>query len=257
MRRLMRPGISLIVLVGLLVGSGVAWASEEADEVADTETEHADTLFNFGYDIVYHLFVWNLSALDGLFECSLEGEPLTATYGEPTGEGLVPVDNLEDEAGPVLFPNRPPEELAEGLEPADAPVAYSGAEGECGLSGGEVSGPAGQVNHGMFMKLFNSLYEGAGRGCVVRHLAQSELGKGEEQVGPEGDPDFEAVVAGDTGEIEFTSINADCEHTDKKSENGTDETAHGSGRPDTAGKPDDTGKPDAPGRSESAPGHNK
>ena len=257
MRRLMRPGISVIVLFGLLVGSAVAWADEDTAELEATETEQvADTLFNFGYDIIHHFFGWNLSALDGLYNCSLEDGSLTATYGEPTGEGVIPVDNLEDEAGVVLFPNRPEEELAEGLEPADAPVAYSGADGECGLSGGEVSGPAGQVNHGMFLKLFNSLYEGFGRGCVVRHLAQSELGKGEQQVGPGGDPNFESVVVGDTGEIDFTSINADCEHATKKSKNADDANAEGSGRPDPAGKPDNSGKPDSPGRSGTAPGHN-
>jgi hypothetical protein len=84
--------------------------------------------------------------------------------------------------------------------------------GDCGeITGGYVTGPEGQVNHGMFLRLFNSLYEGANRGCLVRHIAQSDLGKGDQQV--EADPAFEA---GDTvepiedGTIDFTTVAADC-----------------------------------------------
>lgn len=248
MRKLKRSGITVFVLTGLLVGSGVAWADDEAAELEETEAEQiADTLFNFGYDIIRRLLVWNLSALDGLYDCTLENGELTATYGETSEEGVIPVDNLEDEDGVVSFPDRPEEELADGLEPAGTPVEYSGADGECGLSGGEVTGPEGQVNHGMFLKLFNSLYEGTGRGCVVRHIAQSDLGKGDQQVEAGEDPDFESVQAGDTGVIDFTSIETDCEKVDKATENG--ENSHGNGKPDQAGKPD------SPGKSGSAPGH--
>jgi len=267
MRRLVKPGITALVLFGLLVGSGVAWAQDEAPELEDTETaQDADTLFSFGYDIIHRFFGWNLSALDGLFDCSLEGT-YTATYGAPTAEGVIPVDDLQNDAGVVIFPARPEEELAEGLEPAGAPFAYSGADSECGVSGGDVTGPAGQVNHGMFMKLFNSLYEGTGRGCLIRHLAQSDLGKGDQQVVPGEDPDFDPIVSGESGEIAFASVEADCEHG-KKTENEDDTDAQGAGRPDHAGKPEDTGKPegsgkpdhagrpDSPGRSDSAPGHN-
>jgi len=263
MRKLKRPGIGVVVLIGLLVGSGAAWAGEVAAEPEETDAEQtANTLFNFGYDIINRVLAWNLTALDWLYDCSLENGPLTATYGEATDEGVIPVSNLQDGAGVVSFPDRPEEELAEGLEPAGAPVAYSGADGECGLSGGEVSGPEGQVNHGMFMRLFNSLYDGAGRGCVVRYLAQSDLGKGEQQVKAGEDPDFESVLADDTGVIDFTSVEADCEQADQATDNGEDVNDEGNGRPDHAGgpdspgKPDHAGEPDSPGKSGSAPGHN-
>jgi len=46
-----------------------------------------------------------------------------------------------------------------------------------------VTGPQGQVNHGTIMSAFvNSLPEGRGRGCVVRLLAHSSLGKGDQKV---------------------------------------------------------------------------
>lgn len=286
MRTLRRFGITVLVLTALLAGSGLAWAQTDDEDVIEIEDSEdvMDTLFNFGYDLVNRLFLWNLSALDGIYDCTLENGPLTATYGEATETGLVPVDNLEGDAGAVQFPNRPADQVADDLEPADSPASYAGADGDCGLSGGEVSGPNGQVNHGMFMKLFNSLYEGRGRGCVARHLAQSDLGRGDQQIQAGEDTDFESVEAGDTGTVEFTSAEADCEHGSAAREEGDPEAKGGSGsngkpedagkpenagKPDHAGKPEDAGKPEgagkpddagnngSPGNSGSAPGHNK
>jgi hypothetical protein len=267
MRKLERSGITLLVLIGLLAGATVAWAdTDDAIEIEIEDLQEAEakeeTLFNFGYDMINRILVWGLSALDGVYDCTLDG-PYTATYGTTGEQGGIPVDNLEDGAGVVSFPNRPPEEVDDELEPADAPVEYSGADGDCGVSGGEVSGPNGQVNHGMFMKLFNSLYEGTGRGCVVRHLAQSDLGKGEQQVQVGGEA-VDPVGAGDTGTVDFTSVEADCEHgkavddsADSDLEIQSNGNGNGNGRPDHAGKPDQAGSSSSPGNSGSAPGHNK
>jgi hypothetical protein len=265
MRRLHRSGITVMVVVGLLAGSGVALAQtdDELIEVEDPEgSNENDTLFNFGYDLVNRIFVWGLSALDGVYDCTLENGPLTATYGEAGDDDVIPVDDLEDESGVVSFPNRPADEVGDDLEPADAPIEYSGADGECGVSGGDVSGPNGQVNHGMFMKLFNRLYEGTGRGCVVRHLAQFELGKGDQQVQAGDDEVVDPVEAGDTGTIDFSSVEADCERGNRdKDEAGDSDLAQSersNGKPDHAGKPDQAGKKSSsPGNSGSAPGHNK
>jgi hypothetical protein len=270
MRRIQRTGITIMLVVGLLAGSGVALAqTDEVIEVENSEeSSENDTLFNFGYDLINRIFVWGLSALDGVYDCTLENGPLTATYGEAGDNDVIPVDELEDEAGVVSFPNRPADEVADDLEPADAPIEYSGADGECGISGGDVPGPNGQVNHGMFMRLFNRIYDGTGRGCVVRHLAQSDLGKGDQQVQAGDDDVIEPVEAGDTGTIDFTSVETDCERGNKdRDEAGDSELAQSgssNGKPDHAGKPDQAGKPDhagkkssSPGNSGSAPGHNK
>jgi hypothetical protein len=231
-------------------------------EVEDSEEpDRDDTLFNFGYDLINRIFVWGLSSLDGVYDCTLENGPLTATYGE-AGDDDIPVDNLEGDSGVVSFPNRPADEVADDLEPADAPIEYSGSDGECGVTGGDVSGPNGQVNHGMFMKLFNRVYDGTGRGCVVRHLAQSDLGKGDQLVQAGDDDVIDPVEAGDTATIDFTSVEADCERGNKDSEE-TGDTEHArsgnpNGKPDHAGKPDSAGKKSSsPGNSGSAPGHNK
>ena len=82
----------------------------------------------------------------------------------------------------------------------------------------EVSGPNEQINHGTVMKAFNSVYEGQGRGCLNRYLAQSDFGRGDTAV-------FEVL--------------ADCEH----GRNG-----NGAGTASSS---------DRPGKSGAAPGHNK
>jgi hypothetical protein len=201
--------------------------------------EKEDTVFNFGTDPVSKVFVWGTSSTDGELDCSLEGQQATASF-VLDDDGLVMVDQLYDESmEPVEFPTRE--------EGGDA-VAYS-ADGECALAGGVVSGPNGQINHGMFMKLFNSLWEGNGRGCLMRHLAQSELGKGDQQVKVgDVDPDAEPLMDGDTGTIDFASVLADCEHG-----NGN---GNGNGNGDLNGNGNGHGRPDSPGNSGSAPGQN-
>ncbi|MGH8873303.1 MAG: hypothetical protein ACRDWS_15175, partial [Acidimicrobiia bacterium] len=89
MRGLRRSGLIVMISIGLLAGSGVAWAQTDEDDVIEIEeTEDVlDTLFNFGYDLINRIFVFNLSALDGVYDCTLENGPLTATYGETSDEG--------------------------------------------------------------------------------------------------------------------------------------------------------------------------
>jgi hypothetical protein len=128
---------------------------------------------------------------------------------------------------------------------------------ECGTSGLEVSGPNGQVNHGMFVKLFNSLWQGPGRGCVVRHLAQSELGKGDQQVKPGDTSDTDSE---EPGVIDLTTVETHCLNPNKSTLEDITGKPESAGKPDTAGKHDSVGKPDhtdGPGNSSSAPGHNK
>jgi len=206
----------LSVVLGLLTVSGIALAADEDKE---------DTVFNFGYDEGQKVLVWNLSANDGLYDCSLSNGSLTTTYGV-SDDGLVYVDGLTNGSETVSFPARPQEELAEGLIAATGPVEYSDAEGDCGLGGGLVAGPNGQINHGMFMKLFNSMFDGPGRGCVNRFLAQSELGKGDQQVKvPDVDADAVELADGDMGSIDFETVLADCERGKEREVTGQDKAA--------------------------------
>lgn len=174
-----------------------------------TEDEDADTVFNIAYDDGFHYLFWGVSPNDGSVDCELEDGPVTVEIGE---EGAA---------------------VAEGLE-------------DCELTGAEVAGPNGQVNHGMFMRLFKSLYDGTGRGCVNRYLAQSGFGKGEQKVKVgDVDPDFMSAVVGDTADVEFETFLATCEHGKKDSTESGENGSNGHGRPDS------------PGNSANAPGHNK
>jgi hypothetical protein len=232
-----RKGITFLAIVALLAVSGLASAS------SDTEEDSDDTVFNFAYDEEFHVFLWNITANDGTYDCSLENGELTATYGETTDD-VIAVDDLTDESDEtVTFENRPPDEVdQEEYDVAEEPIPYSGADGECGLSGGEVTGPNGQVNHGMFLKLFNSLYEGTGRGCLVRYIAQSDLGKGDQQINvSDVDDQFESAEAGDEGTVDFSTFSADCERG--KSGEARNSASNGRGRPEFAGK-----SGEAPGR---------
>lgn len=130
---------------------------------------------------------------------------------------------------------------------------------DCVLTEGEVAGPEGQVNHGMFMKLFNTLYEGTGRGCVVRHLAQSDLGKGDQQVkvDDEAETETDPEATSDVEEaVDFTTVETICQHGPGNGDDAELEE-EGNGKPPWAGKPEGVGKPDSPGKSGSAPGKNK
>ncbi|MCI0543536.1 MAG: hypothetical protein L0Z49_03700 [Actinobacteria bacterium] len=199
---------------------------------APSSAQTEDTVFNFGYDEENQVFVWGQSSVDGVLDCSMtldgvvEAEfsgSFPATYGL-TDDGLVVVQGLTHQVSgePVSFPT---EDGSEVYDP----------EGECGLAGGMVAGPQGQVNHGTFMRLFNALYDGGpGRGCLARHIAQSDLGKGDQQVlVSDVDPDAEPLTDGDTGTLDISSALTACERPNDDE----DGDGPGRGRPDWAGQP--------------------
>lgn len=211
MKRLRIRAVTVLTVIGLLAMSGVALASSDDD-----------TVFNYGYDQDSQFFMWNVTSLDyspdadaleeGLedeestadteFEALLEACGLGAGVGEePTEYGYT----FDGDSIQVY-------ELTEGeFDPgSDDPIESVSAD--CGeFDGGYVTGPEGQVNHGTFLKLFNEMYEGENRGCLVRHIAGSDLGKDDQKV--EADPEFEAdeiVEPIEDGTITFTNTGADC-----------------------------------------------
>ena len=212
--------VILPVLIGLLGVSSVALAGHDDEHVEDTQ-------FSFGYDLANHLLAINIGPNWDPYVCDFENGELTATYGDADIDGVIPVNELDlstsieaDGTSTKEFVARPQEDLLEGVPVADPPsLPYDGADGVCGVSGVIVAGPNGQINHGQFMKaaksLFNSLYDIKGQGCIVRHLAKSSIGKG-------NDPshltvsEAEALAfvfggVGTMGDIKFTTIEADCD----------------------------------------------
>lgn len=227
--------------------------------------EGDDTVVNFGYDEETRFFIWNVTSL----EYSPDEEQLDELlegYQEAQLEALLVACGLEGDD-----PENP-DQYTYTFDPATGLITVTSeggeAEGEeivCGdFSGGDVTGPAGQVNHGMFLRLFNSIYDGEGRGCIVSQIARSGLGKGDQQVkaddgtGDDGEPteppEGETEVV--EGSISFTTVTTDCQHG-----NGNGDDEDGSDEPGANGPPqhvldkfggehprDANGKPDSPGR---------
>ena len=235
MSKMNRKGIVLLIVIGLLALSGMALAQSHEGEESD------DTIFNFGYDEGFHLLIWNTSPTDGSNDCRLQNGDVKARYG-PTEDGLIVVDGLTEsvegpEEGPeVSFPGRVDGEVI------NEELLYSESE-ECSLGAVDVTGPNGQVNHGMFMKAWNSAWDGVGRGCLNRHLAGSDLGKEDgQQIKANVDSDFVPVEEGETGVIDFLTFTADCEHGNGNGNghgNGAEAAANSGGRPDSPGKSGD------------------
>ena len=216
-----------VLAVGALLfaGVGVATANEGPD----------DTLLNYGYDEENRVFSINVSPLDFPWDCSLEGDEVTLTYGELNEDNTVPVDDATRDGETVEFPNRPANEVGAEYEPADEPAPYTGSDGICGLLAYHF---AHQVNHGQFMKALNSMLDMRGRGCVVRVIAQSDLGKGDQQVKRQ---DAEGFEMGSEGTVDFTTETVDCER----------------GKPDKPANNGKGGPPTDRGNSTNAPGHDK
>jgi len=208
--RLSKTAVIVLAALGLTALSGIALAADD------------DTVFNYGYDQGSQFFMWNVTSL----EYDPDYEALEETLGDEDPEasddleallatcGLAAPEGEQDLEYGYTFDGETIElyALSDGsFDPeTDEPVDV----GECGeVTGGYVTGPQGQVNHGMFLKLFTSLYEGPNRGCLVRHIAQSDLGKGDQQI--EADPDFEAdetVQPIEDGSVTFTTAVTDCLH---------------------------------------------
>ena len=253
---------AVVAALSLLFSAGIASANSENGE------REGDTRFNFGYDAQARLFLFNTQATDSSpNDCTLENGTLTASYGKPR-DGAIPVEKLEYGNGVVSF-GATGFELAENVQKAtQESIDYAGADATCGISGHAV-GEQGHINHGQFMKLFNSLIDMRGRGCLNRWLAQSGLGKGDQQVKTQ---DFEDAEDGKVG-IDFETVIATCDHGKKdKSEDhpgrghgnrDKDEDhpgqGHGNGHQDDANEADEAegtghGRPESPEKSKTAPG---
>lgn len=193
--------------------------------VALAEEDDPDTRFSWAYDMAWRVLLWNVALSSD--DCAFDEGPVEVTYN-PTETGL--------------------------------DVDHNGADDDCALSGGSVEGPNGQINHGMFMKLFNSLWDGeGGRGCVIRHLAQSDLGKGDQQVRvPDVDPDAPQLAEGDTGDVEFESVVTECRRGNVDKVTGQDKAAETRAEQEARKAEREAAKADkVRGKSASAPGRNR
>jgi hypothetical protein len=231
-------------VLGLFALSGLAAAAEH-----DTD-ETNDTVFNYGYDEENKVLVWGTAPADSLYDCTLENGPIDTTYG-PSEDGVIQVPLLESEGVLVMFPPQPESELDDDVLPADEPANYTGSDGECGVTGVLVPGPSGQVNHGMYLKAINSVFEGQGRGCINRYIARSGLGKDDQQIHVPDVTDSPELMEGDGGTIDFSTVLADCQRGNETELTGQDKAA---AKKAAAAEKERGNSTSAPGRSGSSPG---
>jgi len=164
--------VVLVVLVGLLAVSAVAMAEHEVSPEADSQ-------FSFGYDELNHFLAINIEEIGETRECDLQtGEPLPYLIAKIDGDGIIQVD-LED--------------------------PYIG----CEVNGVVVAGPNGQINHGQFMKAAKSLL-GIKGGCLVRYLAQSDIGRTDETTVSTSEAAETSFEPAEDGDITFSTFDADC-----------------------------------------------
>lgn len=128
---------------------------------------------------------------------------------------------------------------------------------DCTFNVTDVTGPNGQVNHGTVVSNFvkalkDSDYTGS-RGCMIRIIAQSEYGKGDDQVKvsettPTSEPPAPTEVTGSTS---FTVTETTCgkpdnpgksdeEHGKSDQEHGKSDQVHGQSQ-ESHGKPANPG----------------
>lgn len=211
-----------------------------------------DTSFIRGYDEEIRSLVFGVAALDDTENAcaGLAAEDTELDISE-TGETATVGTALEDDAA----------------EP-DASVESIGDDDEgdmCELQMVDASGPNGQVNHGTIVSSFVHALQAFdlpfnGKGCLIRHIAQSDWGQGDQQV-KVGDADQTESIEDDSGAetTVTTSVvllaidDVDCVHgkADRSDEDAPGKSGEAKdrkhdrekGKPDHAGRPDDAGKP--------------
>jgi hypothetical protein len=231
--KLRRSWFVIMMAIGLLATAGVASAGES---VPQDEAAAGDTLVSYGYAAENHVFIVHTSSTDSTFDCSVPSHVMVG-YGS-LEDGSFAVTVFDEEGVAVEFLERP----------SDEPTSEAGES--CQFSGSVIGGPNGQINHGQFMKLFHQILGKKTSGCLNRVIAQSDLGKGDQQVGTSDIEDtLEVDEAFDSGEATFESFLATCDPG--KKEKGDD---HPSNNKDKS-KSEKADRPQ--GKSANAPGKNK
>ena len=218
-------------LIALFAGLSLAFVGSAA-----LAAPSADTLLVAGYDSDQMAVLYGVSGIDQegdepTLDCTLTGDFVFELEAEAEEDAVeVAVTGLktngglydEDQTEGVLYGT-----VADGDEP--------GAE-ECALTSVTIEpNGEGEINHGTVVSTFANLLDG-GKGCIIRHFAQSDFGKGDYD-----DPDTESF------EVTLQSIKTSC---DKQKDKNSVETADGDD--DESG-----GKTNAPGQNKDKPAKGK
>jgi hypothetical protein len=254
-------------LIALFAGLSLAFVGSAA-----LAAPSADTLLVAGYDSDQMAVLYGVSGIDqegddATLDCTLIGDFVYELDAEaPDDATEVEVTGLEKKGGEgeensdvEFFAEDVEEPVAgEGVMYGTATDDEQGAE-ECTLASVKIEPKNGKINHGAVVSTFAHLLLG-GNGCLIRHFAQSDFGKGEYGDG-DGDGD------GDTLEVTLDSIETSCakgkdkvKDKDKDKDNIEDTVADD----DSSSDDGESGKEKAPGQQkdkqkgkDSAPGQNK
>jgi len=217
---------AIVAAAAVLWGSGLALAATDGgDDDAEAKGDSA-TLFTYGYDPVSHVLVTGVNLTGDAVDCALDG-PYEVVY-VAAEDGTIAV-------GPI-----------------------PGAEA-CVLEAILVAGPNGQINHGQVVSALSRAIDIAGKGCVMRWIAASGFGKGDQQVRTSDvDPVFAPL---DMGTIDLATVMAACHAViSDDAPNGAADAAKDRVKDkakDMAKGKAAPGQPESPGNSANAPGHNK
>lgn len=210
-----------VAAVGLLFA--LPTAAQETDEL-----DPADRALVHAYSAEAMQLLW----------ATVMGEAETAETECGVAEGDTVTYEVDEEGNVTITPETDGE-----IEPSE----------NCEFHETDVQGPEGQVNHGTVISNFvNALEEEGlegGRGCYVRAIAQSDYGKGDEQVQvpdvePANDENGDETVS--IEDVEFTITETTCNGSNDESEASSQASANGkgqvqgnsqggSGKPDWAG----------------------
>jgi len=192
-----------IIVIGVAIG--LLFTAGVASANTEETDPRLDTRLTYGYDAQAQLFFASTQDVESAAVDCTVNDPISATYD--VADGTVSIAELND--------------------------------GDCAMSGVPV-GAKGHINHGQFMRLFKETIEMRGHGCLNSWIAQSNLGKDDQQVKTK---DFEAGTDIATeGTIDFTTELASCKHGEK--DKGEDHPGRGKDK-------------ERPGKSGEAKGHKK
>ena len=141
----------------------------------------ADTLLVAGYDHDQMAVLYGVSSIDqdgdeATLDCTLNGDYAYVLDSEADDDASeVAVSNLttvDPEDGVVEFTYEDDEDQSGDK------VLYADAD-ECSLTSVKIEpNGSGEINHGKVVSTFAHLLPG-GHGCLMRHIAQSDFGKGD------------------------------------------------------------------------------
>lgn len=222
------------ILAVLVAGATLVGSTALAQDGDDAELHPADRALIHGYDPIAMQLLWSTWLNDQESE------------SEDTDTGC----DIED-GGTYAY-----EETQDGvtITEEETDVATAG----CQLTVTDVRGPNGQVNHGTVVSSFvHALKEAGiegGIGCYVRVIAQSDYGKGEQQVKTSEVGNTEEAEGPST--VDLTVAEVDC-GGDDESEDGGAETRASSGQRGSSGhgKPEHAGKGKPPWAGQGKPDH--